>query len=154
MMSEAMILDVMRQQGKADAIDLRARAKDMDGTAVIAESIKAPKFDGNKDYTSWPVGSPVWDDGQVYTLLQPYNAKHYQGTPATLRAMWSITHTKDPAKALPYLAPLGISGIWLVDECCTENGHVYRNKYANNDFPPSAVPARWEDLGTIEEIQK
>lgn len=56
--------DTMKAQGKADALDLRGRAAGMDGTGIIAEERKAPAFDGTKDYTGWPVGAPVTDEGQ------------------------------------------------------------------------------------------
>ena len=45
MNSQDMILNVMRAQGTTDALDLRGRAADMDGTAIIAEEDKVPAFD-------------------------------------------------------------------------------------------------------------
>lgn len=43
--SQEMILEMMRARGRADALDLRARSADMDGTALIAEEDKVPAFD-------------------------------------------------------------------------------------------------------------
>ena len=138
MKNQELVLDVMRAQGKADALDLRARAAELDGTAVIAEEVKAPAWDSGKDYSSWPVGAPVADAGQVYKLLQPHNASHYPDTtPATLPALWSVCHTKDPSKAKPYLAPNGTSGMYMTDECCTDEGYVWRSKVDNNVWAPS-----------------
>lgn len=154
MNSQTLILDVMRQQGQADAMDLRGRANGMDGTAIIAEESKVPAFDGAKDYSAWPVGAPVSYDNQVYKLITPYNAAGYPDTnPAVLPALWSITHTKDPAKAKAWAAPNGTSGLYTVDECCTESGHVWRNTYEGNEFAPSAMPERWTDLGTAQQVQ-
>lgn len=89
MTNQELILGVMRAQGKADALDLRARAPELDGTAIIAEEAKIPQFDGSKDYSGWAVGSPVWEevDGerQVFTLLQPHNASHYPEAPHPTR---------------------------------------------------------------------
>ena len=62
MTSQKIVLDVMRAQGTADALDLRARASELDGTALIAEEAKVPKFDGSKDYSSWESGAPVWEE--------------------------------------------------------------------------------------------
>ena len=106
MTNQELILGVMRAQGKADALDLRARAPELDGTAIIAEESKVPQFDGSKDYSDWEAGAPVWEevDGerQVFTLITPHNASHYPGsTPSTLPALWSIRHTKDPKRAKP-----------------------------------------------------
>ena len=64
--SKELVLSVMRAQGKADALDLRSRAKDMDGTAIIAEREKAPNWQADKDYSSWPAGAPVRDEERTY----------------------------------------------------------------------------------------
>ena len=158
MTSQELILEVMREQGKSDALDLRSRANELDGTGVIAEEAKVPVFDGSKDYSAWPAGSPVREEvsgeWQVYKLITPYNAANYPGsTPSNTPALWSVCHTKDPALAKPWLAPNGQSGLYAVDECCTENGHVWKNTYEGNEFSPSALPERWEDLGATEEVQ-
>ena len=143
-------LNAMRSQGRADALDLRNRAPEMDGTAIIAEEEKIPQFDGQKDYSSWKVGAPVYEiiDGerQIFTLIQPYNAANYSGTPSTLPAIWSIRHTKDPKKAKPYLAPNGTSGLYMLDECCTENEGIFRSNKDNNPYSPSAYPLYWDEV--------
>ena len=81
--------DIMKAQGKADALDLRSRAAGMDGTAIIAEEGKVPQFDGTKDYSGWAIGSPVWEevDGerQVFTLLQPTTPATTPGAPRPIR---------------------------------------------------------------------
>ena len=159
MKNKQKVLDIMRAQGRMDALNLRSRASNMDGTAIIAEEAKIPVFDPQKDYSNWATGAPVRElvDGeyQVFTLITPHNASYYPGsTPSNTRSLWSLRHTKDPAKAKPWLVPAGTSGLYEADECCTDNGHVYRNNYPNNEFSPSALPDRWTDLGTTEDIQK
>ena len=148
--SKEMILGIVRAQGRADALDLRQRAKDLDGTAIIAERAKAPAWQADKDYSAWPVGAPVRDEGRTYGLIRPHNAAHYPDTrPATLPALWSLKHTKDPARAEPYLAPNGQSGMYMNGECCTEEGHVWRCLQDGTAFPPSQLPVAWEDLGEV-----
>ena len=149
MTNQELILGVMRAQGKADALDLRARAPELDGTALIDEENKIPVFDGSKDYSSWKAGSPVREpvDGewQVFTLITPHNASHYPGsTPSNTPALWSIRHTKDPKRAKPWLAPNGTSGMYMTGECCTEDGAVYRCLEDNVVWPPSGYPQAWE----------
>ena len=144
-----------RERGRIDALSLRARAADMDGTGVVAEERKAPVFDPEKDYSGWPAGAPVRElaDGeyQVFRLLQPHNAAHYPGsTPVNTPALWSICHTKDPLLAKPYLPPNGTSGLYMKDECCVEGGHVWRSLVDDNAYAPSAYPANWEDLGIVK----
>ena len=152
-MTKEEILAHMKAKGKADALDLRSRAKDLDGTAIIAEEEKIPQFDPNKDYSGWAVGSPVYEivDGerQVFTLIQPHNASYYPGsTPSNTRALWSLKHTKDAAKAKPWVAPLGTSGMYDTDEVCTHSGHVWKSAQDNNPYEPGTVGNYWEDLGT------
>lgn len=145
------ILALMKEKGKADALDLRSRAKNLDGTAIIAEETKIPKFDGNKDYSSFPVGSPVWEeiDGerQVFGLIQPHNAANYPGsTPSNTRALWSLKHTKDAEKAKAWIAPLGTSGLYMKDEVCKHSDKIWRSKQDNNPYEPGVTGTEsfWE----------
>lgn len=152
-MTKAEILALMKEKGKSDALDLRARAKDLDGTAIIAEEGKVPQFDGSKDYSGWAVGSPVWEevDGerQVFGLLQPHNASNYPGsTPSNTRALWSLKHTKDVAKAKPWVAPLGTSGMYAADEVCRHAEKVWRSKQDDNPYEPgvTGTDAFWQEV--------
>lgn len=156
-MTRAEELEMIRQKGKADALDLRSRAPSMTGTEIIAEEGKIPPFDPEKDYSSWDVNTPVTDEGQAWLLLIPHNAKSYPGTrPSTNRACWGLAHTTDPAKAKPWIASYGTSGLYLLNECCTYpyiDGtiHIFRNLYDKNNYPPLTLNAedRWEDLGAV-----
>ena len=84
------------------------------------------------------------DEGQVWLLLQPHNAADYTGRPASLRALWGLAHTTDPARAKPFVEPYGTSGVYMTGECCTDNGGIYRSKINNNIWAPSAYPEGWE----------
>lgn len=136
-------IEAMKAKGTADALELRARAKDMDGTAIIAEEEKIPDWE-KKDYSAYPVGSPVADDGQVWTLLQPYDATVHTAQPKDLRAMWGLCHTKDPLKAKAWVDPYGTSGMYMVDECYTDGEKVYRCLVEQTNFDAKAMPTQWE----------
>lgn len=140
---------IMYQEGRRAALDLQGRAPGMTGTEIIEKEVNVPAWDAQKDYTGWKAGYPVSDEGQVWTLLIPHNAAAYTGRPFTLRALWGLAHTTDPAKAKPWVSPYGISGLYMIDECCTYAGHVWRNLHDRNEFPPMTmnVEDRWEDLG-------
>lgn len=146
---------VGRLQGKADALDLASRASQMDGTAIIAEESKVPAWSENAVYTAANVGYPVQDNGQVYTILMPHTPANNPGSrPADLRAIYSLLHTTDPAKAKPWMPSYGTSGLYKLNECCTYPNaqgveHVWRNLWDDNEFPPMThnVENRWEDLG-------
>lgn len=135
---------IMYDEGRRQALALQERAPGMTGTEVIAEETNVPAWDPAKDYTRWAAGYPVADDGQVWLLLQPHNAAHYPGRPADLRALWGLAHTTDPAKAKPWVAPYGTSGLYMAGECCTDNGDAFRSIIDNNAHAPSAYPAGWE----------
>lgn len=102
--SKERVLARERDRGRLDALDLQGRAPSLTGTEIIAEETKVPNFNPQKDYSSWKAGSPVADEGQVWLLIQPYNASHYAGRPSELRALWGLAHTKDPEKAKPWVA--------------------------------------------------
>lgn len=141
--------DVFRSLGRNDALKLREAANGMSGTQIIAQEVSVPAFDPQKDYSAWPVGSPVTDEGQVWTLIQPYNAKNHPGTrPSTLRAIWGLTHTKDPKRAKPWVDAYGISGMYMTGECYkAADGTVYRALMDNLVYDAAGYPAGWEAVG-------
>lgn len=157
MTSKERVLLRERNRGRMAAKDLASRAKGMDGTAIIAEEDHIPVWSERAVYTADHVGFPVQDQGQVYTILMPHTPAHNPGyRPADLRAIYSLLHTKDPAKAKPWMVSYGISGLYKVEECCTYphpdgKDHVFRNLYDNNEYPPLTlnVESRWEDLGEV-----
>lgn len=130
--AKTLVLDVLRSLGQREAAELRAGAAEMDGTAIIAMERAVPAWSHEKDYSAWPVGAPVADEGQVWPLIQPHNAASYEGRPSTLRALWGLAHTKDPARAKPWVDPYGTSGMYMTGECYrAKDGTVYRCKQDN-----------------------
>lgn len=145
-----MITDALNEVKKMAALaakDLRTRAPEMDGTAIIAEEEYIPDWNNEHDYTNVAVGSPVKYDGQVYTLLQPHNASYYPNTaPAALPALWRVKHTTDPAKAKPWVWPTSTSDMYLVGECMIwTDGLVYRATRDTN-FSPEQYAQDWEEV--------
>ena len=136
---------VMYKEGRRQALALQKAAPTMTGTEIIAEESKIPAWDGLRDYSGWKSGYPVTDEGQVWTLIQPYNAAHYAGRPSTLRALWGLVHTTNPEKAKPWVDPLGTSGMYMEGECYKDaDGKVWRSKQNNNVYPADAWPDGWE----------
>lgn len=144
-MTRSELKNKMREKGASDAQTLRiqAAAGELTDTEIIDMEIAVPEFDGEKDYTACPVGTPVQYGEQVYGLLQPYNAANYTGAPDTLPALWGVKHTKNPRKAKPFVAPFGTSGLYQKDECCLHNGSVYVCLVANNPYSPSEHAGNW-----------
>ena len=138
-------LDIFREAGRTAALQLRSEASTLTGTQIIDREQDAPLFDPQRDYSVFPAGSPVRDDGQVWLLLQPYNAAIYPQRPADLRALWGLAHTTNPKKAKPWVDPYGTSGMYMKDECyMDENGVVWRCLGNNVVHPASVLPSAWE----------
>jgi hypothetical protein len=131
---------------EAKALQTEAAAKTITETEIIEREGASPRFDPKKDYTKWPVGSPVRDEGQVWLLIQPHNASHYPGRPSGNRALWGLAHTTDPKKAKHYVAPCGVSGLYKNGECMVwTDGEVYRCIAPNpTEYTPESYPAYWE----------
>lgn len=137
--------DIFREIGRSAALLLRQEAEGLTGTEIIRREVSVPAFDPQKDYSAWPAGAPVMDGGQVWVLLQPYNAANYTGRPADLRALWGLCHTKDPERAKAWVAPLGTSGMYMQGECYrAEDGTVYRALGDNLVYTAAELPDRWE----------
>lgn len=148
------VLHRERERGRAAAMELAVRAYDMDGTELIAEQDHIPAWREDAVYTSDHVGFPVQDGDQVYTILQPHTPANNPGVrPADLPAIYSRKNTSDPKRAKPWLAPAGVSGVYIKGDCAMEGGRVYRSTIDNNVWAPSGYPAGWEDLGAVEEVQ-
>ena len=153
MTSKDRVLQRERDRGRSDALDLAGRASSMDGTAIIAEESKIPMFVPGADYSKCVAGSPIAEivDGelQVFTMITPVNTAHYPGiTPNTERSLFSLCHTKDPKRAKAWVAPLGTSGLYSKDECCTDPNYedptqVFVSKVDNNAYSPSQYMANW-----------
>lgn len=147
MMTQAQRVDAMYRAGRRQAIELQGRAAEMTGTEIIDQERNVPAFDPEHDYSGWPVGAPVADEGQVWLLIQPYNAAYYQGRPATLRALWGLAHTTDPTKAKPWVDAYGTSGMYMAGECYkSADGVVHRCLNDNTIYDAEALPSVWEDV--------
>lgn len=146
-MTKTEAMTKMKEKGADDAAALRTKANTMTGTEIIAAEIAVPDFDATKDYSACPVGTPVADEGQVWKLIQPYNAANYSGRPSTLRALWGLCHTTDPAKAKPWVDANGTSGMYMKNECYkAADGKVYRCKQDNCVHDAAALPSAWEEV--------
>ena len=139
--------DIFRSLGRADALKLREEAHSLSGTQIIDREHSAPAFDPQKDYSAWPAGAPVTDEGQVWLLIQPHNASNYAGRPSALRALWGLAHTTDPKKAKPWVDAHGTSGIYMAGECYRDaDGVVWRCLQDNTIHAAGAAPERWESV--------
>ena len=147
MESKEYVLSKMKEVGLNSAVEFQKQAPELDGTQIIDRENSIPDFNPDvHQYLNWAKGECVRDNGQVWQLLQPYDSTTYKDHPENLRAQWSLCHTKNPLKAKPYVEPMGTSGVYMIDECCTENGKVYKSLIDSNVWTPSAYPTGWEEV--------
>ncbi len=146
MNSKDFVIDAMRRQGRAVALVVQEKAADMDGTALNAESDYIPSFEASKavcNMLNRPIGFVCKSSaGRVVRLVQPYNSDVFTAEPEELPAQWGFVWSKDPAKALPFIA-LSTSP-YNDGDCCTEDGKVFRSKIDNNVWAPSEYPSVWK----------
>lgn len=148
-------LQELRLRGAEDAQALagKAVAGEVDGTYLVEHRDQIPTWRA-RDFTDVPVGTPYRWEGLVYKLWQQHDATgRGEWSPDKAVSLWDICHTTDPKLAGPYTAPQGSRGLWQPDECCVQFGHIWRNRFADNAYGPDTMPERWEDLGTVEEVQ-
>ena len=144
--NKTLVLETMKQFGIQAVNALEADAPKMDGTQLVDQEQYIPDFDPDiHQYLNWTIGQAVRDEGQVWKLIQPYDSNIYKDHPNNLRAHWGLMHTKDPYKAKPYVEPLGTSGMYMKDECCTEGGKIYISTIDNNVWTPTAYPSGWKE---------
>lgn len=140
------VLKTLRQAGKQAAEALQQKAPDMTGTELYAVAEFFPSFKvavAKKNMLERPIGFVCRSTaGRVVRLLQNYDSSIYTQEPEELPAQFGFVWSKDPAKALPFIA-LSTSP-YSTGECCTETGIVYRSLIDNNVHAPSAYPQGWE----------
>lgn len=146
MTSKERVLARERERGRQDALQVQEKSVNMTGTELNAVDDKIPAFKAavkNKNMIERPVGFVCKSTaGRVVRLLQPYNSDIYTEEPEQLPAQWGFVWSKDPAKALPYIAIS--TSPYMLDECCSENGEVYISTIDNNVWAPSAYPSGWK----------
>lgn len=152
MITKEKSLEIMRQQGKADAQALQESSAGMTGTELNAADDRIPEFKAAiaamnmLDRHASPTDGFICKSsaGRVVRLLQNYDSAVFTGEPEELPAQFGFVWSNDPTKAKPFIA-LSTSP-YMKGNCCTENGAVHRSKYDNNVAAPSAWPDGWETV--------
>lgn len=137
------LVEAMFAYGRTKALELRAEAPELTDTEVIERELFIPTWREGPQ----ALGAVIKHEGQVYRVLQAHDSTGNPGwNPAAAPALFGICHTKDPARAKPWAAPMGISGMYYKDECYIDgSGMVWRQVYdGGNVYDAAALPERWE----------
>ena len=152
MTSKERVLQRERDRGRMAAQEVQEQSADMTGTELNAVDDRIPRFteavkkQNMLTRTAGQANGFVCKSsaGRVVRLIQNYDSDVFTGEPEELPAQWRFVWSKDPAKALPFIA-LSTSP-YDTGDCCTENGGTYRSKMDGNVHAPSAYPAGWETV--------
>lgn len=148
MTSREYVLETMKRSGKLAAQAVQERSADMTGTELYAEDMYIPAFKKAVEKMNMlerKIGFVCKSSaGRVVRLIQNYDSTIYTAEPEELPAQWGFVWSKDPKKALPFVAIS--TSPYNTDDCCTENGNTYRSTLDNNVYAPSAYQQGWEKL--------
>lgn len=146
MKNKDFVLETMRRSGKLIAQSVQANAPSMSGTQLNAEGDYIPDFKAAciaMNMINRPVGFVCKSSsGRVVKLLQVYDSTIFTAEPEELTAQWGFVWSDDPTHALPFIS-LSTSP-YMKGNVCSENDVVYRSKFDNNVWAPSAYPDGWE----------
>ena len=150
MNNKEFVLDTLKRAGKQAAEALQMKAPDMTGTELYAEEEFIPSFKAavaKKNMLERKAGQKDGfvcksSAGRVVRLIQNYDSTVFTQEPEDLPAQWRFVWSKDPKKALPFIA-LSTSP-YDKGDCCLDNGFVYRSLKDTNTQSPSAWPQGWE----------
>ena len=148
MMTHEQMKTIMFEEGRRNALDLQERSLGMTNTELNAEDNLIPTFTSAKmvkNMLDRPIGFVCKSSaGRVVKLLQPYDSNIYTQEPEELPAQWGFVWSTDPAKAKPFVAIS--TSAYNKNDCCSEDGVVYRSKIDNNVWAPSAYAQGWEKV--------
>ena len=112
---------------------------------IREKAVQALRRLGEAEAKALAVGAPYRWQGQVYKLWQQHDASGNEGwSPDQAVSLWDICHTRDPARAKPYVPPQGSRGLWQSGECCLWEGAVMRCLADDTAYSPGELPGAWE----------
>ena len=148
MISEAQTRIIMYEEGRRQALALQEKSGTMTGTELNAQDETIPEFKAAKETKNMlerQIGFVCKStEGRVVKLVQPYDSNIFVAEPEELSAQWGFVWSNDPAKAKPFVEIA--TSPYMIGNCCSENGVVYRSKIDNNIWSPSSYPDAWESV--------
>lgn len=153
--NKEIVLQALRDYGQRKAKELQEASASMDGTQLYAQEDWIPDFQAAKAVQNMMTRNAGRENGfvcrstagRVVRLIQNYDSETYTDEPENLPAQWAFVWSKDPYKALPFIAIS--TSPFNTGDCASEGGMVYRSKIENNVWSPSAYPDGWELAGPV-----
>lgn len=157
MINRGILFKIMKEQGKIIAQNIQDKSHTLSGTELNSEMHFIPDFIAAKAQQNMLTRKAGMTDGfvckssegRIVRLLQNYDSDVYTDEPEMLPAQWGFVWSKDIAHARPFIA-LSTSP-YMIGDCCSENGSIYRSTIENNVWAPSSYPQGWEMCKQFEE---
>ena len=141
-MNKEYLIEALRLYGRTKAQELRNKAPNMTDTEIINDEDFIPIWKPGPQI----LGAPVQFNNQVYRVLQAHDSTGNETwNPINTPALFGICHTTNPQKAKYWIQPLGISGVYKINECYKdENEQVWQQTYdGDNVYDAETLPERW-----------
>ncbi len=144
-------LELIRRNGRADAMALQERSAELTGTELNAVDDRIPRFAEavkHKNMLERPAGQKDGfvcrsSAGRVVRLIQAYDSDVFPQEPEELPAQWRMVWSTDPAKAKPFLA--SSTSYYNKGDCCLNKaGQPVRSTIDVNTWDPDVSPQFWE----------
>lgn len=153
--NKEIVLQALRDYGQRKAKELQEASASMDGTQLYAQEDWIPDFQAAKAEMNVLERKAGKTDGfvckssagRVVRLIQNYDSDIYTDEPEDLPAQWAFVWSKDPYKALPFIAIS--TSPFNTGDCASADGMVYRSKTDNNVWSPLEYPENWELAGPV-----
>ena len=151
-MTRAEELELIRRNGRADAMALQERSAELTGTELNAEYDKIPDFRAAVKQQNMLQRKAGQTDGfvckssagRVVRLIQNYDSDVFTQEPEELPAQYRFVWSTDPAKARPFLA--SSTSYYNKGDCCLNKaGEPRRSIVDVNTFDPDSNPQFWEN---------
>ena len=138
-----LVIEALYDLGRKKAYLLREAAPNLSDTEVIDNELFVPEWKEGQQV----LGAVTGYNGQVYRVLQAHDSTGIPTwNPVGAPSLFSVCHTKNPAKAKPWVTPYGTSGMYTLGDCYIDGqGTVQRQIYdGDNIYDAVAMPERWE----------
>lgn len=146
MTNKELVLETLKRSGKLIAQSIQSNSESMTGTELNGEKDYIPDFAiavSKKNMLERPIGFMCKSSaGRVVKLLQNYDSTIYTSEPEELPAQWGFVWSDNPEHALPFVA--SATSPYMIGNCCSEDGQIYKSKIDNNVHSPSEYPSGWE----------
>ena len=146
MTNKEYVLETLKRSGKLAAQNVQSKAETMTGTELNAEDMYIPDFKAavaKMNMLERKVGFVCKSSaGRVVKLLQNYDITNYTKETEELPAQFGFEWSNDASKAKPFVAMS--TSPYMIGNCCSEDGLIYRSKIDNNVWSPSSYADGWE----------